>query len=98
MLTMRIHDRYSGLLATGSILTALFLADPVPAQTPSGGNGDYLEQVRRMTEVAAQKLEGDVRAALHGARQLARTDPAEAGVLLKQLLTTVQADTMVPQD
>jgi hypothetical protein len=87
-----------GFLASGCTLAASFLAAAAPAQAPSSERIDYLEQVRRMTEIAAQKVENDVRAALREAQKLAQTDPAKAIENLKQMLANLDDETLVPQE
>lgn len=56
---------------------------------------DLLEQARRLREVAAQKLEAEVRDALQQAQALSATDPARAVALLRQMLAVVEQDTAI---
>jgi hypothetical protein len=92
----RRSSRYC-LLSSASFAVALLLTPILAAQSASGdGRSDYLRQVRLMTEVAAQKMETDVRAALREAQRVGKTDPAAAAEALKQVLVTVEQDSVVP--
>lgn len=57
---------------------------------------DPLEQVKRRNEVAAQKLEADVRTALLDAQKASAKDPSQAESLLKDILAKVEEDTSLP--
>jgi hypothetical protein len=80
-------------LALAGALLAGFLAQPLLAQAPRGSGDGYLDKVRRENEVAAQKAEADVRAALVAANLLAQTDPAKAVKRLKKALAELEDDT-----
>lgn len=71
------------------LLLALCYGSAAFAQLPRDGS-DLLDQARRLKEVAAQKLEVEVRDAL---RQAQTADPASAQALLKQTLAVVEQDT-----
>lgn len=60
------------------------------AQPPRDGS-DLLDQARRLKEVAAQKVEAEVRDALRQAQ--APADPARAAARLRQVLAAVEQDT-----
>jgi hypothetical protein len=78
---------------TGSALLAgLLLAMTAVAQAPREGDKDYLEQVKRLNQIAAQKLESDVRTAVAEATKLSATNLEKAVGQLKKLLATVEAD------
>jgi hypothetical protein len=71
----------------------LLAAAPAAGQAPRNPDRGYLDQVRRLTEVAAQKVEDDVRGAVLEAQRLAASDPARAGERLKKALTALENDT-----
>ncbi len=78
-------------------LLAVWVTPPrLMAQSASEAGSDYLQQVRQMTEIAAQKMETDVRAALRDAQRTGKTDLAAAAEALKQMLVTVEQDSVVP--
>ena len=78
-------------------LLAVWVTPPrLMAQSASEAGSDYLRQVRQMTEIAAQKMETDVRAALRDAQRTGKTDLAAAAEALKQMLVTVEQDSVVP--
>lgn len=91
MFGMRVCGWNRHLIIAGSLMAALFLGGPALAQVPD--SKDYLEQVRRLNEVAAQKLEADVQSALRAAELLRTKEPAQAVERLKQALAQVEADT-----
>jgi hypothetical protein len=70
-----------------------FLLASAGAQTP--GDRDYLNQVRRSNELAAQKLEADIRAAVVEAGRLSTTDPAKAADRLQQARKQLDEDTLL---
>jgi hypothetical protein len=80
-----------------SVVAALFWTGDTGAQTPKDEGRDYLEQARRMTEVAAQKLEAEVRAAGRDADRLSATDPGAAAQRLQTALNLVEAATALSQ-
>jgi hypothetical protein len=86
-------------LLAGSFLAGLLSAGVGLGQTPdlprdSGqrSSREYLEQVRRLTEIAAQKVEADVRDVLREADRLMPTDPGRAAEMLKKALAEVTDD------
>lgn len=89
------------VLATGSLVAGLLLAGPVAGQTPDIHEGpdqsDYLEQYKRLTEVAAQKMESEVREALAAAQKLTPTAPDEAIGRLRTVLTKLEEDTALTE-
>jgi hypothetical protein len=84
------------LVSSVSFAFALSLTPILAAQSASGDGSDYLGQVRQMTEVAAQKMETDVRAALREAQRVGKTDPRAAAEALQQVLINVEQDSAVP--
>lgn len=66
-------------------------------QGNTGRDTDAADQARRLNEVAAQKVESEVRAGLREAERLMPTDPATAGELLKKLLAQVEDDTALSE-
>lgn len=93
MSTTRLETRRWGGIATAA---ALLLASASAAQAPRGQ--DYLEQVRQREEVARQKLEADVRAALRDVQALSGADSAKALERLQGLLKLLENDTLLPKD
>src|SRR5437773_10593241 len=86
------------LLVAGSLGASLLLTGSVCAQSPPVDRGEYLEQVRRMTEVAAQKRETEVRAALREAQRIGQADPGQAAEHLKKVLVDLTDDTVLSPD
>jgi hypothetical protein len=72
----------------------LLLAATLLAQTPR--DDKPLEAARRTTEVAAQKVEAEVRDALKAAQK--QTDLSQAAAILKNALTKVENDTALPEE
>lgn len=85
------------LAVAGPLAAALLLGSAAGGQTPTDDPKAYLEHVRRLNEVAAQKIEGDVRAALREAQRLARTDTGAAAEMLGRVLRDLDADTSLTQ-
>lgn len=75
-------------LAIGIVLA---LSLPAPAQAPR--ETDPLDQVRRLNEVAAQRMEAEVRDALADAQRWSATDPERAIVRLRRVLDRLENDT-----
>ena len=71
----------------------LFVAATLRAQAQPNGESELLDQARRLQQVAAQKLEADVRRALHDAQGLARVNRAKAVDCLKKALVQLEEDT-----
>ena len=93
MFGMRVRGCGRHWLTAGPVLAGLFLGGPASAQVPE--SKDYLEQVRRLNQVAAQKLEADVQDALREAEKLRAKEPAQAAERLKQALAQVEADVVL---
>ncbi len=93
MFGMRVCGWRRQLWAAGPVLAGLLLGGPTLAQAPD--SKDYLEQVRRLNEVAAQKLEADVQGAVREADKLRTRDSAQAVERLKHALAQVEADTVL---
>ena len=74
---------------SASLLTLAGVALLGPTARAQGPEDDLLEQVRKQQQVAAQKLESDVKGALHESAASARTDPARTADLLRFLLKQV---------
>jgi hypothetical protein len=77
-----------------ALTAGLLLAGASSAQ-PSRDGSDLLDQARRLREVAAQKLEGEVRDAL---RQAQGPDAAKAVPALRQSLALLEQDTALSPD
>ncbi len=95
MFATRVRGWGRCLLTAGPVLVGLLLGGPASAQTPDSDRKDYLEQVRRLNQVAAQKLEADVQDALRDADRLRAKEPAQAAERLKQALAQVEADVVL---
>jgi hypothetical protein len=72
------------LTAVGPLMQAI--AEPPDRQ-------DYLDQVRRMNEVAAQKVEADISGALSEAQTAAQSDRNKAAEILSRALQELDNDT-----
>jgi hypothetical protein len=92
MFTMRIFDGQGRRAALVWVAIGLLGLGTARAQTPGDGS-NYLDEVRRRNEVAAQKAEADVRLALRTAVRLAATDPAKAVERLKETVKQVENTT-----
>src|SRR5207249_2455718 len=75
------------------LVTAFFRGNSLPAQTPPARDANLLDQARRISEVAAQKVEADLRAGLREVERLTSSDPAKALQRLQLLLTRLEDDT-----
>ncbi|HMC64622.1 MAG TPA: hypothetical protein VKI65_06760, partial [Gemmataceae bacterium] len=67
------------------------------AQTPRQRNRDVLDDFRRRQDVAAQKVEFEIRVALRAAQQLAQKDPDKAIERLEKVLAELEEDTKLPE-
>lgn len=97
---MRFNGSWGGgrrAAALAPVLAGLLFLPGALGQTPPEDPKEYLEHVRRLNEVAAQKIEGDTRAALRDSQRLARTDVAAATDLLRRTLRDLEADTALSQ-
>ena len=85
--------------ALAALSLSLIVAIPQPARAQSTGDrrGDYLDQVRSMNDVAAQKIEFEVRNTLRATQRLMFSDPAKALERLKQTLAMLQNDTVLSE-
>ncbi len=72
-----------------SLLVVLVLAAPVLAQAPAG---DQAEQAKRLSKVAAQKIETDIRDAVREAIPLIKKDPSAALAVLEAAQHTAEKD------
>ncbi len=70
------------------------LAAPLAAQAPKT---DLIDQVKKQSDIAAQKMEADVRDALAEAQKLSGSDPVRALARLQQTLSTLEADRSLTQ-
>jgi hypothetical protein len=78
------------------LIAAWFGVATAAAQTPANRDTDALDPLRRRTEVAAQKVEADVRSTLTEAQRLTASDPAKAVDRLNKLLAQLEDDTTLP--
>lgn len=96
-------SRYTLRPTSREVLAALSLslvmAAPLsaPAQSTGDRRGDYLDQVRNMNDVAAQKIESEVRSTLRATQRLMFSDPAKALERLKQTLAMLQDDSVLSE-
>lgn len=79
-----------------SFLAGLSFPGTLSAQGQRDGPSDLLDQVRRADQVAAQKLEADLRQTLRDAERLARSNRAQAVERLRKALTLLEEDTLLP--
>jgi hypothetical protein len=79
------------------VIAGLSVAGVASGQAPRSESRDLLEQARRMNEIAAQKVEADVRTAIREADKLRSTDAAAAVERLKTALSLVEDDTALSQ-
>jgi hypothetical protein len=87
--------RFRVAISILSLLAILFHARTAFAQSEGEGEGDLLDQARRMDRVAAQKVEADLRRALREAERLARVNRLEALSCLKRALALLEEDTVL---
>lgn len=80
-----------------SPVVAFLLVTAVAAQAPRDRRRDANDDYRRRQEVAAQKVEFDVRAALRAAQQLAQKEPEKAVARLEKLLAQLEDDAILPE-
>jgi hypothetical protein len=73
-----------------SLAALIIWAAPAVAQAPKGN--DLIDQVKKSNELAAQKMEADVRDALADAQRLSASDPAGVLDKLKKVLSRLEAD------
>ncbi len=82
-----------GYLALAALVLGLSLAGTAGAQTRRDRNDGYLDRVRKLTEVQAQKMEEEITTALAEARKLGAKDPVQAVDRLKKALGKLEDDT-----
>src|SRR5262245_20854213 len=80
-----------------SLVVSFVVAACALAQTPRQRNRDALDDFRRRQDVAAQKVEFEVRVALRAAQQLAQKDPDKAVERLEKVLAELDEDTKLPE-
>lgn len=95
---MAMTTRAAWRVFVGALLAGSFTPLALVAQSPIREPGkDLLDETRRRLEIAAQKAEADVRAALLEA-QRPTTSPEKAVALLKNALAQLEAETaLTPQ-
>ena len=79
--------------AVGILLTGPLSAQPLSDRDQVN---DLLDQVRREQEVAAQKIEAEVRQALGDAVRLISQSPARASESLRKIQAFLEEDTLLP--
>lgn len=67
------------------------------AQSVSDRRSDYLDQARSVNDIAAQKIEADVRATLRATQRMMFSEPAKAIERLKQTLAMLTDDTVLSE-
>src|SRR5947209_204374 len=80
------------------LLGLMILATPGFSQAPGDPPSNPLDAVKRLNQVAAQKLEADVRLAVRTATRLATTSPEKALEKLKETLTAVEDSAALSDD
>src|SRR5689334_9279151 len=81
-----------------ALITLFFgLTVTILAQGPVGRDNDLPDQSRRLEDVAAQKVEADVRTALREAERLISSDPAKAVERLKSMLGRIEDNTVLSE-
>ncbi len=92
-----LETRLRGLHCTLAAAAGLLLATAAAAQAPREQDIDYAGQIRRMNEIAGQKIESDIRSTLREAQRLTPTDPAQAVERLQSALARLTDDTALLQ-
>jgi len=82
-----------------ALLAAAWLAFSVARteQAPAERDASLLDQSRRLTEVAAQKTETEVRGALREVQRVASAEPEKALTILKKVLAQLDDDSTLPE-
>ena len=88
--------RFLPLVAIPFILLLLNLGQ-VRAQSPRDKGDDTLEQAKRRTEVATQRLEADLKKTLDESQKLLVTDSAKAIAMLQKALAGLDADNLLSE-
>src|SRR5216684_8375447 len=86
-----------GWLAVLIAACMLWLSSTARGQEPASGEANSPDTARRQNQVATQKIEGEVRAALREAQRLAATSASKAVDRLKQGLDRLEDDTALPE-
>ncbi|HMC89258.1 MAG TPA: hypothetical protein VKI17_06905 [Gemmataceae bacterium] len=86
----------SGLICASLLAAALIFLAGARARALAEPDDDLLDQVRRTEQVAAQKLETELRATLRDGAKLAKTDPALALERYRQALAELENDAVLP--
>jgi hypothetical protein len=73
---------------------AVLITTPVIGQAPPPKGGDLLDEARQRERIAVQKAEADFRSAIKEVHRLASTNPEEAVQRLKQILSSLENDTV----
>lgn len=81
---------------TLSTLAGALFVTALAAQ--STRDDDLLQRARQMNQIAAQKMEEDVRSALRDVQKLTSTDPRQAVEILNKTLQALDADTSLADD
>jgi type II secretory pathway component GspD/PulD (secretin) len=84
--------------ALGIALAWCSLVTPASAQAPRDQDTDLLDQTRRREQVAAQKVETDLRSDLRDVQRLMVSSPSRAIERLKKLLEQVEGDSVLSAD
>jgi hypothetical protein len=87
----------SSLVVIVFIAANSFPAAALRSQGTVNRDADALDQIKRQNEVAAQKTEFDVRAAVRQAERLALSDPARAVEQLKTVLSRLEDDAILSE-
>jgi hypothetical protein len=98
MLATKYPGFRRSLAAFALLLGGVLMAGAASAQAPREDSLEWFERVRRMNEVAAQKMETDVRDAIATAQRLQGTDPAAAAARLRDTLAVLEEDTTLPTE
>ena len=86
----------SGLICASALAAGLLFLAGARARALAEPDDDLLEHVRRTEQVAAQKLETELRATLRDGAKLAKTDPALALERYRQALAELENDAVLP--
>jgi len=99
MFATRLRSVVHRILFPGCLVATLILPNSIFGQTSEKKTGsDLLEQNRRLNEIAAQKLEADVKEALREGDRLMAKEPAKAAVSLRKALIQLEDDTVLSEN
>lgn len=90
------YARRGSWIVLTSVTALLLTGSARAADRPQGNN--LLDQTRRLAEIAAQKMEADVRSAVLEAQKLAAADPARAVERLKNTLDQLENNDVLPRN